>query len=170
MLSPIDIDCGGVKRFVNFTGSYHARLLHLSTIANGLIILTTFSYAFIMIVVYDNCESRPFITSFLNVYYRVRLVCNLRCKYGRCTTMPTAIECVCCLDESRKPAEFVHGLQCITDHADFATQCTNSVVLDSVHELYVSKYGSHKQWRIDEYEQKLSHFVCHHESKQYSNI
>ncbi|KAM7282049.1 P2X purinoceptor 7-like [Ixodes scapularis] len=55
------------------------------------------------------------------------------CLCGRCQLMPTARECVCCLEVPKVASKA--GNRCITDHSDFFGGILNPVVLQIAYRM-----------------------------------
>ena len=66
------------------------------------------------------------------LYESETIFIHFRCVCGKCQTMPTAQESVCCHEFERVVAKknTQPDINCITDHEDFADGCLRRVVLE----------------------------------------
>ncbi|CAN7944278.1 unnamed protein product [Ixodes pacificus] len=82
------------------------------------------------------------------------------CRCGRCQLMPTARECVCCLEVPKVASKA--GNRCITDHSDFFGGILNPVVLQIAYRMramelndmeLIGQRSTHKKYRYVAYRQ-----------------
>ena len=75
-----------------------------------------------------------------------------RCQCGNCVTMPTPVECICCMEieaVSNKIASFASetdsnsvSIHCIIEHEGFDAVCLNPWVLQTGFFSYWERYGT----------------------------